>query len=105
MTTVVGMRVHRLEMYLRQEVKRAVEKWSPQRQVKELHDNQVMVFGLDVGTVYCMMRTNGYWIMSHEWILDYVSRCRKRIRSHIVKRLPSVISMKRFHNLLQQQGL
>ena len=44
-------------------------------------------------------------MMSRGRILDYVSRCREGIRSHMVKFLPSVVSMARSHNLSQRQGL
>jgi hypothetical protein len=47
---------------------------------------------------------NGYWIRSHERILDSVSRCRERIRSHTVRRLPRVISLGKSHNLLTYKG-
>ena len=43
-------------------------------------------------TVCRMMRTNGYWIRSHG--------VAKRIRSHMVRHLPRVISMARSRNLL-----
>jgi hypothetical protein len=43
---VVGIRVKRLEIELRQEVKRAGGKWNRQRQGWERRDDQVMATGL-----------------------------------------------------------
>jgi len=51
-------------------------------------------------TVCRMMRTNGYWMRSHERILDEVSRCRERIRSHYVRCLSGSISVEIPYNLL-----
>jgi hypothetical protein len=54
-------------------------------------------------TMSSMMHTNGYGIMSHERILDYVSQCGERIRSHTVQHLPRVISLERSHKLLENE--
>jgi hypothetical protein len=49
--TVVGIRVNRLEIDLRQQVKRAGGKWNPQRQVWELRHDQVVALGLEARMV------------------------------------------------------
>ena len=47
-----------------------------------------------------LSRVNSVLYDAHERILDYVSQCCERIRSHMMRHLPSVISIARSRNPL-----